>query len=110
MTIEKRPPLPKCEDRFFDSAADGYGGVIRGVRIPCCPLTSVHHGNMNCRTILRKGKCPHNFDYPRDPPPFDPWDYKLSPRLKRQIEEEDRAVEKDNEMLAYLDEIDPLDD
>ena len=109
MTIKKRPPLPECKDRFFEPAADGYGGVIRGVKIPCCPLTTVHPGNMNCRTILRKGKCPHKFDYPRDPPPFDPADFKASPWLKRMIEEEDRAVEEDNKMLAYLNEIDPLD-
>ena len=109
-TKKKNPPLPECKDRLFHPAANGYGGVIRGVEIPSCPLTTVHHGNMNCRTILRKGKCPHKYDYPRDPPPFDTRDFKPSPWLKRLIEEEDIAMKEDNEMLAYLNEIDPLDD
>lgn len=109
MAIKKNKPLPECEDRFFDPAASGYGGIIKGVMIPCCPLTTVYSGNRNCRTILRKGKCPHKFDYPRDPPPFDTADFKASPWLIRQIEEENAAIKRDNEMLDYLNEIDPLD-
>ena len=109
MTIEESEPLPECKDRFFEPASNGYGGIIKDVMIPCCPLMTVHPGNMNCRTILGKGKCPHNFDYPRDPPPFDPWSYKPSPWILRLIEEDERMMREDNEILAYLNEIDPLD-
>ena len=109
MTIKKKKPLPECKDRYFEPAADGFGGVIKGVKIPCCPLTRTY-GNINCFAILGAGKCPHKLDYPRDTPSFDTRDFKASPLLKRMIEEENIAVEKDNEMLAYLNEIDPLDD
>jgi len=105
--IKKKKPLPECKDRYFEPASNGYGGIIKDVMTPCCPLKSTS-GDINCYAVLGAGKCPHHYDYPRDPPPFDPANFKASPWLIRQIEEEEKEVQRDNEMLAYLSEIDPL--
>ncbi len=100
--------LPQCKDRIYKPPSNGYGGAIRNVTIPCCSITTIHPGNMNCKHILARGKCPHNYKYPFKPPYCDISNIQIDSKTKKMIKENDKLSNENDEMLDYLNEIDPL--
>lgn len=109
--IQKNLPLPKCSDREYHYVSNGIGGVL-AVKIPSCPLTTIHPGNMNCRHILEKGKCPHKYNWKPTPTPMPVVSTEPHPFQKQILQETENDKKKDKddlELLNYLDEIDPLD-
>ncbi len=94
--------LPQCKDRIYKHPSNGYGGAIRNVTIPCCSITTIHPGNINCKHILERGKCPHNYKYHFKPPYCD-----IS-NTKEMTKENDKQSNENDEMLDYLNEIDPI--